>query len=645
MATDYNTGNATGSDDPRDLHDNIIDIDEWSTSKTKYTHPDRLGFPRKTFYGIEQDAITAIQNAGYVGTGVDGVVEDYAAGIEFTQYNQILRDPADGEFWRISGTVAMPYTTTGAGLPEGGAFVSVGDASLRQALADGTAEVSSSTGVEAIESALDRRLVTADSIAALISLPTTTLFDGQQISLKEYKPGYSAGGGVFYWDATRPKSEHNGGTVISPTVPFSEVPADYISGVGETDSSGNGCFIRSDSRLVSLADFGVSSSVYGKYPAIDSELDALDHSDILHHGNLTLAKTQYGIRRNSTILSARGGRRATPLEPAVTGVADSIGLAKYGGVDSVSVFVDNITAPYETWEVIDDASYTSDGFTSISLDFSNLKEGMILRTTHATPWYAFIIDWDASIDKVFVDDWVRANESLASVPTSGNGVRINPITKIWAHNANIIMENGGKTHNAVICEYGVQNKDPEYTSVNGIDTIMLDGSAYNGGAAYIARGGDFNWNYGYRADGSLIGGFYSAEAERSFVSVGSPKGYVFAPGSTAGDAVSVLASGSLTSEVVYNIKSDGRVGRSPDSIIGLSDGTTMSKYTRRGLYGGATNINVTLPVSPRSGDVYKIMAHGTGSVTLSHSSPIINPTIAGGSSVEVVFDGSAWIVL
>lgn len=60
---------------------------------------------------------------------------DYAAGIEITEYNQIIRD-SDGEFWRLSGEVELPYTTTGAGLPEGGVLVAVGDAALRQELAD-----------------------------------------------------------------------------------------------------------------------------------------------------------------------------------------------------------------------------------------------------------------------------------------------------------------------------------------------------------------------------------------------------------------------------------------------------------------------------------------------------------------------------
>lgn len=87
----------------------------------------------------EDEADRAEQAANsmtYSGTGAGGTVEDYAAGIEVTAYNQIIR--ADGEFWKLTAATDLPYTTTGAGMPEGGAFVSVGDAALRQSLANPT---------------------------------------------------------------------------------------------------------------------------------------------------------------------------------------------------------------------------------------------------------------------------------------------------------------------------------------------------------------------------------------------------------------------------------------------------------------------------------------------------------------------------
>lgn len=60
---------------------------------------------------------------------------EYKAGVKITSYNQMVKD-ADGELWRVSGQVNLPYVTTGSGLPEGNALVLAGDAVLRQDLAD-----------------------------------------------------------------------------------------------------------------------------------------------------------------------------------------------------------------------------------------------------------------------------------------------------------------------------------------------------------------------------------------------------------------------------------------------------------------------------------------------------------------------------
>ncbi len=142
----YNTHNPVGSSDPRDLYDNAIVIDEFSNSSDE-TATDRLGQVRKTIRGL----VVSAQNA----TGYQ-FVDDYAAGIELTAYNEVVRD-SNGEFWRVSGTTTLPYTTDGSGLPEGGAFIAVGDASLRQELATGTATVTSAMGDQAISEALNAR--------------------------------------------------------------------------------------------------------------------------------------------------------------------------------------------------------------------------------------------------------------------------------------------------------------------------------------------------------------------------------------------------------------------------------------------------------------------------------------------------------
>src|SRR5690606_25328622 len=123
----YNTGNPVPSKDPRDLVDNAENLDR-AVNGDEPTWTDRLGRERKSWKGMENDFSDFLSNSGYQ------LIGDYAPGIEITAYNQIVRDD-DGEFWRLSGQIELPYVTTGAGLPEGGAFVAVGDAALRQELA------------------------------------------------------------------------------------------------------------------------------------------------------------------------------------------------------------------------------------------------------------------------------------------------------------------------------------------------------------------------------------------------------------------------------------------------------------------------------------------------------------------------------
>jgi len=166
--TTYSTQNPLGSADPRDLYDNAENADRLING-AENSYPDRLGNARLSWAGIESRFADFLANSGYQFIG------DYAAGIEITEYNQVIRDTV-GEFWRVSGSTALPYTTTGAGLPEGGAFVTVGDAALRQELAAG---VSTGQGGMLVSGAV----IYVDTIADLQALDTSALVDGQQVDV------------------------------------------------------------------------------------------------------------------------------------------------------------------------------------------------------------------------------------------------------------------------------------------------------------------------------------------------------------------------------------------------------------------------------------------------------------------------------
>lgn len=80
--------------------------------------------------------------------------------------------------------------------------------------------------------------------------------------LKSYHPAsgpaVAAGAGMFRWNPTRPKADHNGGTVFSPTVPYgwADDGRDYLRGIGESSPSGTGCFERIEAARVSPEMFG-----------------------------------------------------------------------------------------------------------------------------------------------------------------------------------------------------------------------------------------------------------------------------------------------------------------------------------------------------------------------------------------------------
>lgn len=250
----YNTGNPSGSSDPRDLSDSAADIDTWATSTTTDTHTDRLGTARKTWRGMENefDADQTdraqrfdlfLANSGYQFIG------DYAAGIDLTEYNQVVRD-VSGNLWRVSASTVLPYTTTGAGLPEGGAFIAIGDADLAQNLISDP-----STGQGAL--LVRGSVIYVGTIADLQALPTSELMDGQQVQVKEYHAGTGVGGGVFYWDEASTISD-NGGTVFTTTdTTVGRWVRNYIGKVDVTwfGARGDGQY-NSSSAFQSAIDFG-----------------------------------------------------------------------------------------------------------------------------------------------------------------------------------------------------------------------------------------------------------------------------------------------------------------------------------------------------------------------------------------------------
>lgn len=75
--------------------------------------------------------------------------------------------------------------------------------------------------------------------------------DGARIKLRSWYAGWSAtsygkpsGGGEFIYMSDVSKSKHDGCIYFSPTVPYSSILSDYVTGVGESDPTGSGVWMR-----------------------------------------------------------------------------------------------------------------------------------------------------------------------------------------------------------------------------------------------------------------------------------------------------------------------------------------------------------------------------------------------------------------
>ncbi|HFT8655573.1 TPA: GDSL-type esterase/lipase family protein [Enterobacter cloacae] len=130
--TTYATNNPLGSTDPRDLYDNSQNLDHLVNDRVNETYPDRLGEPRKTWYGIEKDANQAILNYGYI------TKDSFEDGSTLSLANECLRFKATGEYYRWDGDFpkvvppgSTPDSTGGIGAKK---WISVGFAALKDAL-------------------------------------------------------------------------------------------------------------------------------------------------------------------------------------------------------------------------------------------------------------------------------------------------------------------------------------------------------------------------------------------------------------------------------------------------------------------------------------------------------------------------------
>ncbi|EPA0138103.1 hypothetical protein [Enterobacter hormaechei] len=168
------------SESPRDLKFNAGKIDEFVTSLVN-TYVDRFGNEHYTIEGLRWLAQQAIAQYGWIPVGT------FQAGATLTLPNQILKDTTDGEYYRWDGalpkTVPVDSTPDSTGGVGSGAWINVGDSTLRALLAsaNGSAQIGTShRGLLSSDlNAIDRRPSGyGDSVSAVLA-------NGQDVEIEK----------------------------------------------------------------------------------------------------------------------------------------------------------------------------------------------------------------------------------------------------------------------------------------------------------------------------------------------------------------------------------------------------------------------------------------------------------------------------
>lgn len=179
----------------------------------------------------------------YAEAGYNLVDGSFEAGGTVTTATDVLLYEATGVVYAYS--VTLPHTVGAGGTPIGNPLWVAKDATnLRLDISIG--------GSFAINGAVT---------AAASNLQSITPSDGLRLLCLGHSAVRDGGEGIFQYDSSLPKTMHDGGRFISPTVP-AQALAGFILGTGETVPAGNGVWVRVGvtGKPHRLREYGISGS-------------------------------------------------------------------------------------------------------------------------------------------------------------------------------------------------------------------------------------------------------------------------------------------------------------------------------------------------------------------------------------------------
>lgn len=345
-------------------------------------------------------------------------------------------------------------------------------------------------------------------------------------------------------------------------------------------------------------------------------------------------------------------------------------MSTYTSRDSVAVYAENtLKAPLATIPNTG-CTYSATGASfPTPVNTSGFKKGMLIDTAHTPTKYSSVLkSWTST--SIEVDNWYLCDGSgTPSTPPNGTGFYVSPINKVWAHNANVFIENGalsGGSGNkeATGFEMGLFNRLTSGSPVPllvGFDVIPLDagdakfavwGRGPTSGSTYGFQDTFVSWRHGtsgfraqYGRSGSVnfrsIGQGENSEGTYTncgFYDYKSAVSMMLQP-ATGGNALLVRAPDGATNR--FQLESTGKVSlRSTDSSRAISaksqdDLTEYWGVRPTGEHGpfALSNVSVTAAsYTVTGGNARVICASGSSGGTVTLVSAVVFP----GREVQVV---------
>ncbi|UFP95969.1 hypothetical protein [Gloeobacter morelensis] len=231
---------------------------------------------------------------------------------------------------------------------------------------------------------------------------------------------------------------------------------------------------------------------------------------------LKVFRRTYGTFDRASVASVIANPLNADPQAQILGTSRS-GLSTYFTRDSVALYVQGFGPPASNLP----ASGTTYGQnfvrTAAAIDFAQLKPGMIVDTQHSPKYSGEVTTWDAANKQINVSGWYRVTGKLDTtpyVPANGVGAVLNPVTKIWAINANVTLTADSGADACAGMELGVLNAKSDDTLAKlttlGIDVVNLGSKAV--GVAYRQRS---PFQIGFMSQSAISMGFLVASGPTS----------------------------------------------------------------------------------------------------------------------------------